>query len=736
MVLLKGKRTHRLGTIMRHFITTYFYYTFFSFILIFQFSCGGAGVGGLATDDGLEINNERQPSILDETDKGSEKIMPPVSVPAPSIDPSNHAKFVIAYACDSNSECPVSGIASERGQTMAVVQDPNVLAQIREQNQTRLAQYQNQFKFSYLEKNLKLSKITDINFNNISAIKLLSAKTKLENKLHQTKIPLNLNHKLTLLSKSAWAFNIDARNSEFQVINDPNHVDDICDRNNVTCCPVDEETGEFTCYPLGTNDSEFAYFLTKNGMIHGEVSFTQANENMLFFSETLNQITPALNHSDDLGPNNDSHSSLALSGASIKKFISFYDHDEEKLVHRVLGDSDNNYRAYNAMRASHIHFNKENNSLSLLHKESGIEFRDYFDLNNEGFLKTVDFMNHYHKLKRTSDNKLRFLARTGNESDHYVSIYSADDNVDNHDDDPDFDESIVALNLRDQNDVRACKNALAYDVDREGCSLFAYESVDNNVRLKLACLYSDDYKSFGGNLPLRGLDENSYLTDIHMYDTEFRHENAMISGQALLLDEGSGKIWHLRYQAAHNFDPNRNDPVQGSYLNSVIRDGILVQELSDFIEIGVAPVAMILNTDRSLAYVLHRDDKLSVLRLKSEAGSYLNNVDFIKQTKNTYDLKSFLNLPARRELARYNKKMSPKNIELRELPDGTKFLMISLNGLKAGLMIDSNQIRAKSSKEIFIEAKEDKTQENKTTPSLMGKHFIDTNTENTDIGET
>jgi hypothetical protein len=316
---------------------------------------------------------------------------------------------------------------------------------------------------------------------------------------------------------------------------------------------------------------------------------------------------------------------------------------------------------------------------------------------DQGILKTIPKTLSYDILKLTDDGKIRFATspQAGNNQNQGI-LYNVLDDLVGFDLDIQARDEISFLFGRLPNPDMAYEKPLAFAVDSQGCGLTVYKSIDQQVRMRGACgdnRARDGYLPFSGEMPLEGINEQNKFEDLIIYESHIDNASLTISGHALLVDSGNNKAWVINYRIVTEDSPDFGDPIKGSGINNQLVNGQARQVLADAIDLGANPKSLVLNSDKSIAYAINEDDdSLTTFRLKDQNGKVIDTIARITATKVTMPLKNLIRDDLKSRLETANIVFSPNSLACRDV-DAKSYLMVGLEGLKAGLVIDTEQIQ-------------------------------------------
>jgi len=418
----------------------------------------------------------------------------------------------------------------------------------------------------------------------------------------------------------------------------------ICSRSGVMCWPI-TMTGEFEAYPSAA--SQHYIYITDGTKISTGITATP-NTHLLWLAKAPKEITN--------GPTNFTYEDNSANvfwaltqdiGAAIV---------ETDYVFKVVGSHGDNYKMFDASGTTQLAYDSGNHKLGSNILNSGLPIDSFTatDLVSTAFsldgTTTVPDTEIYNKVKYTVDGKLRFVRKPNSGKgieNIYYALNSSTDEITFFDDSTWSETTLLGIS--------AVTNTIAFDVESSGTGLVLFEANDS-LRFRMAY----GAHRYGGTSAL-GI-TCTYDSDglCNYRDLQIYRENSSTTeyGRALLLDKDNNRVGSVRY--------NYQDGT-GSAVITWIALGI-----------GKTPVSMVLNGDKSKAYVLNQgDDTVSVLTLTNAQGSLLRAANI---TIESLDLKTYLN--------GINATITPTSLIYTTSTSGKNGLVVMSEGLKGAIVVD------------------------------------------------
>ncbi|MBX7148950.1 hypothetical protein K1X76_07675 [bacterium] len=274
---------------------------------------------------------------------------------------------------------------------------------------------------------------------------------------------------------------------------------------------------------------------------------------------------------------------------------------------------------------------------------------------------TVPEADDYPKVKFTADGKIRFgiESKTRYQNQGFISDLGDTNRI--HFIDPSDLDPVTQQPLTH-------KRTIDFDID-EGLGITLALFVDENDKFRLRASYplAPSNGRFGGTSFLTV----NNRTDAFANDQQFGDlliyfsQTATQAGRALLLDKTHARVWVVTYNY-DRFNP-ANSMVSSNF--NTPGNGILV---------GANPKEMVLNSDKTKAYVVCSDNKIYVLDLMKDttppapripANVIVDSIDLSSYTAKNIELK-------------------PKTIAYQKDVSGNEYLLVGLEGYKGVLTVD------------------------------------------------
>lgn len=426
-----------------------------------------------------------------------------------------------------------------------------------------------------------------------------------------------------------------------------------------TCCSI-TTSGSFECFIPKADNNITAYVYVTDGSYLSEGVEDQVNPNFLYLGQNLKDIQPTevFSVSQETLVEDGLFDSSYMQGKDILDLDITLGLGQTDLVttiytegeHHVVGSPASRYLQWEAdSSATKIAYDATQNVLGNLNPTSGVgsyamNFNSLWDTSSSmtKFRSTTSCENteEYKLLKYTSDGQLRFARKPTtpeNRASLKVAISSdcSTDEIDYfHQTTFDADALLVSTDIH------------VYDITPASSALVLYQVEDSSGTSTQRLRYKFED---GGTDYLSGGDTEFEETGTWI-DLQVMVENTLNhSGQALLLD-GQGRIGVIDFSAPE--------------------DSVAVNQ---WVDLGSekTPVGFVLNSDKTIAYVLNAGDKtVSILNLQDMEAistSTINISDYFDSKEMTY---------------------TPKNISFTTTADGSEYLHLTLEGLKGALVVE------------------------------------------------
>lgn len=439
----------------------------------------------------------------------------------------------------------------------------------------------------------------------------------------------------------------------------------VCEQTGIACCDILTD-GSSACYlPDGTNDMTlYAQVVDTSANTVGSAIEATPNTNFLFLATAPKSLvaTKTVSGTDATYP-------LWSLTDGIGVGIDFADG-----VFEVMGNFTENYLNFEAS-GDQLDYDPNTNYFGTRNSTEGIYLYEFDGRTAEyKCTRTDDDAEEYTFVKRTSDGQLRFGAKFTTATGATYLLNALDDSVSADgstcDPDPSSDERIQFLNsdfaVDGITELKA-KSIIAADVDDNSTPtaivVFEDDSGTYRVRMSNPTIRTGGARK-GGESALTG----SYdFKDLVIYQSQNGTDPTTNAGKYLLLDAHNNTVWVGTYFV---------DPAS-PFTDDSITDTL--DSSTSAVTVGTNPSSIVLNDDKTVAYVLNADDNtISVLPLKDSSGT-VKSVSEIQSGIQTINLTDYLS----------GKDITLTPNELTYYASGdSKYVIAGLSGAKAALTID------------------------------------------------
>ncbi len=433
---------------------------------------------------------------------------------------------------------------------------------------------------------------------------------------------------------------------------------DICDKTGVTCWAI-TTSGSFEAYPPSAS-SHYLY-VTDGQSLSSAVNKTP-NSHLLWTAQAPDDLAVTGSGLDlaALGVS-DAGVVFALAGGGVVPMMN------DGGSFKVVGDYTTGY-SVGSVSGTQLAFDPNNFYLAD-RRSTGIPYSTFGAsylgdptatvLSALGVAE-VEEAEDYTVLKRTgTDNKIRFAIKPVSTTQNEGKIYDLTDPL---------SSPTIFLESGDKDSggtVMTNKQTLAFDVD-DGTlevSIALFEDLSDQVRLR--SVYPISSTRFGGTSPLSSGDGFTFTAedfgDLLIY---LAQPNSTTVGRALLLDKTHSLVWMLSYFY------NVSHPTSSTLTSSLT-------EATDGITLSAHPKDMVLNGDKTKAYVLGDDDKIYILDLFTSDG--LTAYEAPSVSVNTIALTDYVDVST---------DLSPETLSYQQDSSGNGYLLVGLQGIKGVLAVD------------------------------------------------
>lgn len=391
----------------------------------------------------------------------------------------------------------------------------------------------------------------------------------------------------------------------------------LCSETSATCCPILPD-GSFECYVQTSGVSVGSVFYT---IVDGEGNFVEGydavsgvtlvataevedvNENALFLAQAPKGLAFAGESITDTAGDMMNH--FGALGEDMVVQVK-----DTGGTFAVMGLYTDSYHDTDALSAAQIAFDESSN-LTLLEEIAGIDLftsatsstSSEYMFTDSGRDTTVANTEAYTMLK-LANNTLMFgrdkedatISRSGD------SIFNALDGTETEFIHLDLTDSVSGASIQSD-------RVISFDVDENGCALVVFS--DNEGNLRMRAVYTDEYGReyrWGGETALAGtdVDGNTYTLTVEDFKDLVIYSSSLttseLSGIALLLDKTRNAVWTINYRYDGSPATSTVTPDLDFNVNATL--------------VGNGPIAIVLNEDKTIAFVLNETDKtVSTLRL-------------------------------------------------------------------------------------------------------------------------
>ncbi|MBF0106353.1 MAG: putative metal-binding motif-containing protein [Deltaproteobacteria bacterium] len=411
-------------------------------------------------------------------------------------------------------------------------------------------------------------------------------------------------------------------------------TDDVCAREDVSCCDV-KDTGNFECFlPLVDESKSDVYVAVVDGEGNIGDAVKEKIQNNVFYVTDKQTDTKVV---DDVVY-------TIANGQAVK--MSF---DETKNRWGVNGDYKEGYKAFD-VTGSALAYDASANLLGVMDQSNGV---DVLDLGGSVLgSRTVEGAKSYTKIKTASNGKVYFGAEVVSGVEAWIYYYS---NLSYFEDRSKNDSSgdIKIFNAGEVDDTGhqlTHAKTISFDINSKGYALVAYQDIAGNYRIR-ASNYKNSFEGtiFGGAKPLT-LEAGSKPPDFQ--DIHFINDK-----EALLVDKANNKIWIITMDVDAQTVTYKLDSANS-------------------ISVGESPIALSFNSNKSRSYILNEaGETVSVINTKNSDGTVRRHIKVVA-TKALNDVVPGKNLTYK-----------PNSMAL-----AGKDLMIGSDATKALLLMDTSKI--------------------------------------------
>ncbi len=349
----------------------------------------------------------------------------------------------------------------------------------------------------------------------------------------------------------------------------------LCSTEGITCCPLNDD-GTFECYYETTDSSVTSVYLAVidgNGDIVSDSVEIDVDSNFHYLGETPQDVVLA---GDDIY--------TITNGVAVK---TTYNSEHERF--EVAGDHEDNYADFTA-EGSKIAYDSSSSSFGVLDSQNGVSLMELADdtVTDLGASATQEDATGYTAIKAV-DGHLYYGISEEIDDEAYVynALYAYQDSL--------TQSRATGSNFKfiATEDGLTHKETLAFDINSSNRGVFVFKDADDNIRARIS---NGSDTMFGGDTPLSCSSscETFDFKDIQFFDRS----------HALLLDAANDMAWIISADADAQTVTSTLDSTSGG------------------IEVGDNPVAMVINTTGTRAYVLDAgNESISVINLKNSDGT-------------------------------------------------------------------------------------------------------------------
>jgi len=334
-------------------------------------------------------------------------------------------------------------------------------------------------------------------------------------------------------------------------------ITEFCDQEKVFCCPPASD-GSFTCYPTGTNSSNFNIYLTdgenlspatKEGVNHKVLWLNESPKDMVSTGDMIYSMT---------------------NGVAVKMQYSTTDS-----LWYVVGNYLESYKNFE-VGGDRFDFDPGNDFFGVMNRTDGVNLKMLSNGNvtDLGITSTQVDATEYTAIKYENGNLMYGIAEEGDEEAYiYHALDGTGPRFDPDSNLPDWIQFIAVGDTEDDGVTPMTHfRTVDFAINTLGHLFVAYEGRDGELRFRM----SDGTVRFGGKLPV-----NSRLGRPNIKALSFIDDDNVI-----LLDDANHKVWVVR-----------TDRV-GRRINSNLSLSV------DGIPPESGPVAVAFNPEKSIAFVL------------------------------------------------------------------------------------------------------------------------------------
>ncbi|MBI2339534.1 MAG: hypothetical protein HYU99_04075 [Deltaproteobacteria bacterium] len=431
----------------------------------------------------------------------------------------------------------------------------------------------------------------------------------------------------------------------------------VCEQSGVVCVSAATDGSFEAYYDDATNSTTFYVYLTDGTNLSSAISEVP-NTNFLWFRQEPKDVTG--------GPSEQSVSDLNLTDANV-----IWSLGDDRIIpviensgtFMVVGNYADYYEADTASGATGIAFG-ETSYLSKLNSTDGLPF-DTFDSAywfGSDFLRdsgtaTVENTEAYNVVKKSNDGKLRFVRKPQTEIletlDEEFIYYALTT------DPPSSSESIPFFQNTDS-DMTGVQVANTHVFDAgSSYALALFEDQSGNKRLRAVKRSSST--RFGGSTAIStDVSNTPEFKDMVIYSEQ---TTSSTYTYALLLDSANNMVWQIKAR----YRSSSSQSVTSELLTST--NGIAV---------GSNPTSIVLNEDKTKAYVLNQTDKTVSVITVMDGTTVRSYASIATQTINLSDYLNGKDLT-----------MTPNQLAYHQNPTSEKeYLVVSDQSLKGSIVVD------------------------------------------------
>ncbi|MBX7149885.1 hypothetical protein K1X76_12510 [bacterium] len=434
----------------------------------------------------------------------------------------------------------------------------------------------------------------------------------------------------------------------------------VADEATPVSCPLKMD-GSFECsIPSTTVASQLSMAVT-DGVQKSEAITETPNQHLLWVKNTPSDVVAGGSALElaTLGLT-DSDVAFTLAGNNIVPIVNVDG------TFMVAGNAENNYSIGTAQ--NQLAYDPTNSYLAN-RTSAGIPYTSFLpeylgdpltDVLSDVGTVTVPEAEDYTALKFSGDGKLRFGIKSVIAAQNHGRIFSLTP--------MDYSTNIDFFKIGDvdaQGMPLTHNQTLAFDMDDGSfkIALALFEDTSNNIRLRANYLLDPSRGRFGGSSPLTSGDNFIFTANDFGDLLVYKYQTSTQVGRALLLDKTHAKIWVITY--SYDALTPANSRVTSTFASA-----------TNGISIGNNPKDIVLNTDKTRAYIVCSDNKIYVLDLFKASGVAR---DPATVRVGTINLTDFIDKPI---------ELKPSTISYQKDISGNEYLLVGSEGLKGMLAID------------------------------------------------